>query len=90
MFLRNAHVPPNPYVTYSTADTNHLCRTQILTSTNKPQWNYQQSIKLSVEHLFNEKKVFLLKVWHKINADIESIPGIISRIIHLVISFLFC
>ncbi|CAF1190222.1 unnamed protein product [Rotaria sordida] len=70
----NIHTPPNPYVTYSTADSNHLCRTQVLTSTIKPQWNYQQSIKLSIEHLFNEKKVFLLKVWHKINADIESIP----------------
>ncbi|CAF0800277.1 unnamed protein product [Rotaria sp. Silwood1] len=70
----NIHIPPNPYVTYSTADSNHLCRTQVLTSTTKPQWNYQQSIKLSIEHLFNEKKVFILKVWHKINADIESIP----------------
>ncbi|CAF2487401.1 unnamed protein product [Rotaria sp. Silwood2] len=70
----NIHIPPNPYVTYSTADSNHLCRTQVLTATSKPQWNYQQSIKLSIEHLFNEKKVFILKVWHKINADIESIP----------------
>ncbi|CAF4407056.1 unnamed protein product, partial [Adineta steineri] len=42
--------------------------------TVKPQWNYQQAVKLSLEHLFNEKKVFILKVWHKIDADIESIP----------------
>lgn len=71
----NAHVAPNPYVTYSTADSHHLCRTQILTSTNKPIWNYQQSVKLAVEHLFNDKKTFILKVWHKVNADIETIPG---------------
>ncbi|CAF3248775.1 unnamed protein product [Rotaria socialis] len=70
----NTHTPPNPYVTYATADSNHLCRTQVLTLTAKPQWNHQQSVKLSIEHLFNEKKVFILKVWHKINADIESIP----------------
>ena len=37
-------------------------------------WNYQQAVKLAVEHLFNEKKTFILKVWHKINADIETIP----------------
>jgi hypothetical protein len=74
-FQRNAHIPPNPYVTYSTADSHHLCRTQILTSTCKPIWNYQQSVKLAVEHLFNEKKTFILKVWHKVNADIETIPG---------------
>lgn len=74
-FLRNAHVPPSPYVTYSTADTHHLSRTQILKSTSKPIWNYQQSVKLPVEHLFNDKKAFILKVWHKVNADIETIPG---------------
>ncbi len=62
-------------MTYSTADSHHLCRTQILTSTSKPVWNYQQSVKLAVEHLFNEKKTFILKVWHKVNADIETIPG---------------
>ena len=73
--LRNLHAPPNPYVTYSAADSNHLYRTQVLTSTVRPQWNYQQSVKLSVEHLFNEKKVFILKVWHKLNSEIESIPG---------------
>lgn len=56
------------------ADSNHLCRTQILTSTCKPSWNYQQAVKLAVEHLFNDKKTFILKVWHKINADIETIP----------------
>ena len=72
---RNLHLPPNPYVTYSAADSNHLYRTQVLTSTVRPQWNYQQSVKLSVEHLFDEKKVFILKVWHKLNAEIESIPG---------------
>ena len=72
---RHAHLPPNSYVTYAAADCNHLHRTQVLTSTVKPQWNYQQSIKLSVEHLFNEKKLFILKVWHKIDADTESIPG---------------
>ncbi|UJR25905.1 hypothetical protein I4U23_007253 [Adineta vaga] len=71
---KNLHLPPNPYVTYLAADSNHLFRTQVLTSTMKPQWNYQQSVKLSVEHLFNEKKVFILKVWHKINVEIESIP----------------
>ncbi|CAF4062202.1 unnamed protein product, partial [Rotaria magnacalcarata] len=70
----NTHTAPNPYVTYAIADSNHLCRTQVLTLTAKPQWNHQQSVKLSIEHLFNEKKVFILKVWHKINADIESIP----------------
>ena len=32
-------------------------------------------MKLAVEHLFNEKKTFILKVWHKVNADIETIPG---------------
>ncbi|CAF0774338.1 unnamed protein product [Adineta ricciae] len=71
---KNLHLPPNPYVTYSAADSNHLYRTQVLTSTVRPQWNYQQSVKLSVEHLFDEKKVFILKVWHKLNAEIESIP----------------
>ncbi|CAM4925264.1 unnamed protein product [Rotaria socialis] len=71
---KNAHVPPNPYVSYSTADTHHLCRTQILKSTCKPIWNHQQAVKLSVEHLFNEKKTFILKVWHKVNADIETVP----------------
>ncbi|CAF1106445.1 unnamed protein product [Rotaria sp. Silwood1] len=70
----NAHISPNPYVTYSTADSHHLCRTQILKSTCKPIWNYQQSVKLAVEHLFNDKKTFILKVWHKVNADIETIP----------------
>ncbi|CAF3575312.1 unnamed protein product [Rotaria sordida] len=70
----NAHISPNPYVTYSTADSQHLCRTQILKSTSKPIWNYQQSVKLAVEHLFNDKKTFILKVWHKVNADIETIP----------------
>ncbi|CAF1141894.1 unnamed protein product [Adineta ricciae] len=70
----NAHTLPNPYVTYSTANSQHLCRTQILTSTNRPIWNYQQAVKLAVEHLFNDKKTFILKVWHKVNADIETIP----------------
>ena len=36
LFLSNAHVPPNPYVTYSAADSHHLCRTQVLKSTSKP------------------------------------------------------
>ncbi|CAF2632795.1 unnamed protein product [Rotaria sp. Silwood2] len=70
----NAHISPSPYVTYSTADSHHLCRTQILKLTCKPIWNYQQSVKLAVEHLFNDKKTFILKVWHKVNADIETIP----------------
>jgi hypothetical protein len=78
-FHRNAYILPSPYVTYSTADSHHLCRTQILTSTCKPIWNYQQSVKLAVEHLFNEKKTFILKVWHKVNADIETIPGNLSQ-----------
>jgi len=86
-FERNAHVSPNPYVTYSTADSHHLCRTQILTSTCKPIWNYQQSVKLAVEHLFNEKKTFILKVWHKVNADIETIPGNSSSIIQYISLF---
>jgi len=73
--IRNIHIPPNPYVTYLTADSNNIYRTQVVISTTKPQWNYQQIIQLSIEHLFNEKKVFILKVWHKINANIESIPG---------------
>ncbi len=73
--IRNLHIPPNPYVTYSAGDSNHLYRTQVLTSTRKPLWNYQQSVKLPIEHLFDDKKVLILKVWHKINADIESIPG---------------
>ncbi|CAF0935186.1 unnamed protein product [Adineta steineri] len=71
---KTIHIPPNPYVTYSTIDSDHLYRTPVLISTVKPQWNYQQAVKLSLEHLFNEKKVFILKVWHKIDADIESIP----------------
>ncbi|CAF0929940.1 unnamed protein product, partial [Didymodactylos carnosus] len=70
----NEHVPPNPYVTYSTANSAHLCKTNVLNKTCKPIWNYQHQVKLSIEHLFNEKKNFILKVWHKINADIESIP----------------
>ncbi len=61
---RNVHHPPNPYVTYSTPDSNQLYRTQVLTSTTKPQWNYQQKVHLSIEHLFNEKQVFILKIWH--------------------------
>ncbi len=73
--ISNKHSPPNPYVTYSTADSNHLHRTQVVPPTIKPQWNYQQSVKLSIEHLFNENNVFILKVWHKTDADIESIPG---------------
>ncbi|CAF4835429.1 unnamed protein product, partial [Rotaria socialis] len=32
----NARVPPNPYVTYSAADSHYLCRTQVLKSTSKP------------------------------------------------------
>lgn len=89
LLYRNAHVAPNPYVTYSTADSHHLCRTQILTLTCKPIWNYQQSVKLAVEHLFNEKKTFILKVWHKVNADIETIPGnlFLKKLIRKNISF---
>jgi hypothetical protein len=85
---RNAHVPPNPYVTYSTADSHHLCRTPILTATCKPIWNFQQSAKLPIEHLFNDKKTFILKVWHKMNADIETIPGNArSKFIQLIIFY---
>ena len=65
----NLHRPPNPYVTFSTADSKQLYRTQVLTSTTKPQWNYQQRVQLSIEYLFNEKKVFLLKLSH---AETES------------------
>ncbi|CAF0752136.1 unnamed protein product [Didymodactylos carnosus] len=70
----NEDVLPNPYVTYGTANSGHLYKTNVLNKTCKPMWNYQQQVKLSIEHLFNEKKNFILKVWHKINADIESIP----------------
>lgn len=68
-FSRNVLRPPNPYVTFSTADSKQLYRTQVLTSTTKPQWNYQQLVQLSIEYLFNEKKVFLLKISH---AETES------------------
>ena len=68
---RSIHQPPNPYVTFSTADSKQLYRTQILTSTSKPQWNYQQHVQLSIEYLFNEKKVFLLKVSHAENESIS-------------------
>jgi C2 domain-containing protein 3 len=44
----------------------------VLNSTTKPQWNYQQTVHLSIEHLFNEKKVFILKLWH---AEIDSISN---------------
>jgi hypothetical protein len=44
-------------------------------------------VKLAVEHLFNEKKTFILKVWHKVNADIETIPGNSSLTIQYISLF---
>ena len=69
--LLNRHVDPNAYVTYSSAKTKHLSFTNIVEHTINPVWNYQETTLFSADHLFDESKCLILKVWHKINLDLE-------------------
>ena len=69
--LLNRHVDPNAYVTYSSAKTKHLSFTNIIEHTINPVWNYQETTLFSADHLFEESKCLILKVWHKINLDLE-------------------
>jgi hypothetical protein len=69
--LLNRHVEPNAYVTYSNAKTKNLSFTKIFEHTINPIWNYQETTLFSLDHLFDDSKCLILKVWHKINLDLE-------------------
>lgn len=68
----NKHIPPNAYVTYSPDNTSRLVKTQVIERNVSPIWNYQELTQFSCDHLFDESKCLILKVWHKLNPDLES------------------
>jgi hypothetical protein len=69
--LLNRHIEPNPYVTYSCLNATSLKHTSTLEQQSCPVWNYQELASFNVDHLYDESKCLILKVWHKLNPDLQ-------------------
>jgi hypothetical protein len=68
--LLNRHVEPNAYVTYSCSSVTNLKQTHAVEQQSCPVWNHQELVFLNVNHLYDENKCLVLKVWHKVNPDL--------------------